>query len=43
MNGLGFKGKLICNTISYQLLDTEDASETDMAKLEEEFTEMKEQ
>lgn len=24
-------------------LDTEDASETDMAKLEEEFTEMKEQ
>ena len=25
------------------LLDTEDASETDMAKLEEEFTEMKEQ
>ena len=25
------------------ILDTEDASETDMAKLEEEFTEMKEQ
>ena len=25
------------------MLDTEDASETDMAKLEEEFTEMKEQ
>ena len=27
----------------FNLLDTEDASETDMAKLEEEFTEMKEQ
>ena len=43
MNGLGFKGKLICNAILYLLIDTEDASETDMAKLEEEFTEMKEQ
>lgn len=27
----------------FWILDTEDASETDMAKLEEEFTEMKEQ
>ena len=27
----------------FYILDTEDASETDMAKLEEEFTEMKEQ
>ena len=30
-------------SIVFFIIDTEDASETDAAKLEEEFTEMKEQ
>ena len=31
------------NVLWLNILDTEDASETDMAKLEEEFSELKEQ